>query len=94
MVSVLVVVAASTILSACTPRPDGPAPVAQQFLADLAKGNTSAAAQLSDRPADAQAALNEAWAGLQAKRLRRLARDRPKNGRTKKQRGDQLRAAE
>lgn len=65
----LSVVAASATLSACTPRPDGPAPTAQQFLADLAKGDTSSAAQLSDRPSDAQAALNEAWAGLQAKHL-------------------------
>ncbi|WP_328354061.1 penicillin-binding transpeptidase domain-containing protein [Mycobacterium sp. NBC_00419] len=67
--SVLSVLAASATLSACTPRPDGPAPTAQQFLADLAKGDTSGAAQLSDRPSDAQAALNEAWSGLQARRL-------------------------
>lgn len=65
----LSVVAASATLSACTPRPDGPGPAAQQFLADLAKGDTSSAAQLSDRPSDAQAALNEAWAGLQARHL-------------------------
>lgn len=65
----LSVLAASATLSACTPRPDGPAPTAQQFLADLAKGDTSGAAQLSDRPSDAQAALNEAWSGLQARRL-------------------------
>ncbi len=61
--------AATLSLSACTPRPDGPAPAAQLFLADLAKGDTSGAAQLSDRPEDAQAALNEAWAGLQATHL-------------------------
>ena len=69
MVSILAVVAASATLSACTPRPDGPGPAAEKFFADLAKGDTSAAAQLSDRPADAQAALNEAWAGLQATHL-------------------------
>ena len=56
-------------LSACTPRPDGPSPIAAQFLADLGKGDTAAAAKLSDRPADAHAALNEAWSGLQASHL-------------------------
>ena len=64
--TVLVTVAA---LSACTPRPDGPAPAAEQFFADLEKGDTSAASELSDRPADARAALNQAWAGLQASHL-------------------------
>ncbi|BBY66174.1 penicillin-binding protein [Mycolicibacterium helvum] len=65
----MVVVAASATLSACTPRPDGPGPAAEKFFGDLTKGDTAAAAQLSDRPADAQAALNEAWAGLQATHL-------------------------
>ncbi len=55
--------------AACTPRPDGPSPVAEQFFAALATGNTSAAAALSDRPEDARAALNGAWAGLQAEHL-------------------------
>ncbi|TGD87001.1 penicillin-binding transpeptidase domain-containing protein [Mycolicibacterium sp. CH28] len=69
LVSTLLIVVASTTLSACTPRPDGPAPAAARFFADLTKGDTASAAQLSDRPADAQAALNEAWAGLQATHL-------------------------
>ncbi|MEZ0357610.1 penicillin-binding transpeptidase domain-containing protein [Mycobacterium sp. SA01] len=69
VISVLAVVAASATLSACTPRPDGPGPAAERFFADLTKGDTASAAQLSDRPADAQAALNEAWAGLQATHL-------------------------
>lgn len=56
-------------LSACTPRPDGPTPIAAEFLADLGRGDTAAAALLADRPADAHAALNEAWAGLQASHL-------------------------
>ncbi len=56
-------------LSACTPRPDGPAPTASEFLADLGRGDTDAAAKLSDRPLDAHAALNQAWSGLQASRL-------------------------
>lgn len=55
-------------LSACTPRPDGPEPAAK-FFAALATGDTSAAAQLSDRPDDAKTALSEAWNGLQATRL-------------------------
>ena len=56
-------------LSACTPRPDGPAPAATQFFADLGRGDTAAAAQLSDKPVEAHAALNEAWSGLQATHL-------------------------
>ena len=56
-------------LSACTPRPDGPAPTAAQFFADLGRGDTGAAAQLSDLPTEAHAALNEAWSGLQASHL-------------------------
>ncbi|GJF09713.1 penicillin-binding protein [Mycolicibacterium cyprinidarum] len=53
-------------LGACTPRPNGPESTADEFFAALAVGDTSAAAQLSDRPEAARAALNEAWAGLQA----------------------------
>ena len=53
-------------LSACTPKPMGPEPAAQAFFAALTKGDTSAAAALSDRPAAAREALNEAWSGLQA----------------------------
>lgn len=68
-VSGLTVLATVAALSACTPRPDGPAPAAEQFFADLAKGDTSAASELSDRPADARAAFNQAWAGLQATHL-------------------------
>jgi len=60
---------ASGLVAGCTPRPDGPSPVAAQFFADLGRGDTAAAAALSDRPADAHAALNEAWSGLQAVRL-------------------------
>ncbi|BBX03215.1 penicillin-binding protein [Mycolicibacterium moriokaense] len=56
-------------LTACTPKPNGPEPTAQQFLAALVKGDTAAAAELSDRPADARQALNNAWAGLQATSL-------------------------
>src|ERR1700752_1480354 len=56
-------------LNACTPKPNGPEPVAGKFFAALATGDTAAAAELSDKPADARAALNEAWAGLQALRL-------------------------
>lgn len=63
----LVTVAALVLtLGACTPRPNGPESAAEQFFAALAIGDTSAAAQLSDRPEAARAALNKAWAGLQA----------------------------
>ncbi|NVN54098.1 FtsI-like protein [Mycolicibacterium hippocampi] len=64
MVAALVVA-----LAACTPRPNGPEPAAEEFFAALAVGDTSTAAELSDRPEAARAALNEVWAGLQATRL-------------------------
>jgi transpeptidase family protein/MecA-like transpeptidase family protein len=60
---------AAGLLAACTPRPDGPAQVAEQFFAALGSGNTSGAAALSDRPEEARTALNAAWAGLQAEHL-------------------------
>jgi hypothetical protein len=56
-------------LNACTPKPNGPEPIAEKFFAALAKGDTGAAADLSDKPADARATLNQAWAGLQAVEL-------------------------
>ena len=59
----------SGTVSACTPRPDGPGPTAAEFFADLGRGDTGAAAALSDRPAEAQGALNEAWSRLQASHL-------------------------
>jgi hypothetical protein len=62
-------VAVVAVLPSCTPRPDGPAPAAERFFAALAKGDTTAAARLTDRPDDARAALNAAWAGLQAEHL-------------------------
>ncbi|MGX9790905.1 penicillin-binding transpeptidase domain-containing protein [Mycobacterium sp. MMS18-G62] len=65
----LAVAMVAATLNACTPKPAGPEPTAEQFFAALATGDTAAAAELSDRPADARAALNEAWAGLQAVRL-------------------------
>jgi hypothetical protein len=65
----MAVVATATTLSACTPKPNGPEPTAEAFFAALATGNTTAAADLADHPAQAQAALNEAWSGLQASRL-------------------------
>lgn len=56
-------------LSGCTPKPNGPEPAAEQFFAALATGDTAAAAELADKPAEARADLNDAWAGLQATRL-------------------------
>ena len=64
--AVVAVMSAGGLLSGCTPKPMGPEPTAQAFFAALTKGDTGAAADLSDHPADARAALNEAWAGLQA----------------------------
>jgi Penicillin binding protein transpeptidase domain/NTF2-like N-terminal transpeptidase domain len=65
----LTVVAAVSTLNACTPKPNGPEPTAEKFFAALTTGDTAAAADLSDKPADARAALNGAWAGLQATRV-------------------------
>ncbi|AGB22765.1 cell division protein FtsI/penicillin-binding protein 2 [Mycobacterium sp. JS623] len=67
--TLLTVVTLAVTLNACTPKPNGPEPIAEKFFAALATGDTAAAAELADKPADARAALNEAWAGLQAKRL-------------------------
>ena len=70
LVTVAAVVATTLgFVTACTPKPNGPEPIAEKFFAALATGDTAAAAELSDKPADARAALNEAWAGLQAVRL-------------------------
>src|SRR3954454_12505687 len=62
----MVVATTLGFVTACTPKPNGPEPVAAAFFAALAAGNTGAAADLSDKPTDARAALNEAWSGLQA----------------------------
>jgi hypothetical protein len=65
----LAVLVTTGAVSACTPRPDGPAPAAERFFAALSTGDTAAAAELSDDPSDAREALNAAWAGLQATHL-------------------------
>lgn len=64
-----VTVVAAGALSACTPKPNGPEPAAEAFFAALATGDTGAAAELADKPAEAREALNEAWKGLQATHL-------------------------
>ena len=69
MASLLAIATVAASLAACTPKPAGPEPAAEKFFAALAKGNTGAASLLTDRPEDARAALNEAWAGLQATSL-------------------------
>jgi hypothetical protein len=63
------VVTVAAGLSACTPRPDGPAPAAEHFFAALATGDTTGASQYTDHPEEARAALNAAWGGLQAEHL-------------------------
>lgn len=67
--ALLMVGAVAVSLNACTPKPAGPEPTAEKFFAALATGDTAGAAELSDRPAQARQALNEAWAGLQATHL-------------------------
>jgi hypothetical protein len=63
------VLVTASVISACTPRPEGPAPAAERFFTALSTGDTAAAAELSDAPSDAREALNAAWAGLQASHL-------------------------
>lgn len=60
---------ALVVLPGCTPKPEGPGPAAERFLAALSVGDTATAAQLSDNPNEAREALNAAWAGLQATHL-------------------------
>ncbi|MFD4180815.1 penicillin-binding transpeptidase domain-containing protein [Rhodococcus sp. NPDC058514] len=55
--------------AACTPKPDGPEPAAQEFLDAVADRDTGRAAELSDRPEEARSALDSAWEGLQAESL-------------------------
>lgn len=62
-------VAVSAALTGCTPRPEGPGPAAERFLAALSSGDTTAAANLSDRPDDAKQSIDAAWNGLQATSL-------------------------
>lgn len=64
-----VVLAATMALAGCTPRPDGPEPAAKAFFDALSTGDTTAAADLTDRPDVAREALNASWTGLQADRL-------------------------
>src|SRR6202165_556043 len=67
--SLVTVAAVVATLTASTPKPNGPEPTAEKFFAALASGDTAAAAGLSDKAADARAALNRGCAGLQAVRL-------------------------
>ncbi|MHA7650758.1 penicillin-binding transpeptidase domain-containing protein [Mycobacterium sp. ML4] len=67
--SVALLSIALVVLPGCTPKPEGPGPAAQRFLAALSVGDTATAAQLSDNPNEAREALNAAWAGLQATHL-------------------------
>lgn len=59
-----VILAAGVV--ACTPRPDGPEPAAQDFLTAFAERDTARAAELSDRPENAALAMDDAWKSLQA----------------------------
>ncbi|KRQ22974.1 MULTISPECIES: penicillin-binding transpeptidase domain-containing protein [Mycobacteroides] len=51
---------------ACTPRPDGPGPVAEKFFEALANGDTASAAKMTDDPDGAKVGLDQAFSGLQA----------------------------
>ncbi|OZE06380.1 penicillin-binding protein [Rhodococcus sp. 05-2255-3B1] len=64
---VAAVVAAA--LTGCTPKPDGPEPAAQAFLAAFEANDIAAAAADTDKPDAAATALTEAWTNLQAEAL-------------------------
>lgn len=61
--------ALAVTLAACTPKPDGPEPAAEQFVSLLAEQDTASAAALTDRPDVARAALESAWENLQAESM-------------------------
>ncbi|MFI8567240.1 penicillin-binding transpeptidase domain-containing protein [Rhodococcus sp. NPDC078407] len=56
-------------LTGCTPKPDGPEPAAQAFLAAFESNDIAAAAADTDKPDAAATALAEAWTNLQAEAL-------------------------
>ncbi|WP_415975145.1 penicillin-binding transpeptidase domain-containing protein [Rhodococcus sp. 077-4] len=62
-----VIVAAS--IAGCTPKPDGPEPAAQAFLAAFESKNIADAAADTDKPDAAATALTETWTNLQAEAL-------------------------
>ncbi|OZD66517.1 penicillin-binding protein [Rhodococcus sp. 05-340-1] len=67
-VSVVAAVIAAA-LTGCTPKPDGPEPAAQAFLAAFESNDIAAAAADTDKPDAAATALTEAWTNLQAETL-------------------------
>jgi cell division protein FtsI/penicillin-binding protein 2 len=56
-------------LTGCTPKPDGPEPAAQAFLAAFEANDIPTAAADTDKPDAAATALREAWTNLQAEAL-------------------------
>ncbi|MFY2789546.1 penicillin-binding transpeptidase domain-containing protein [Rhodococcus sp. MALMAid1271] len=56
-------------LAGCTPKPDGPEPAAQAFLAAFESKDIQVAAARTDKPDAAAAALTETWTNLQAEAL-------------------------
>ncbi|MDV8020798.1 penicillin-binding transpeptidase domain-containing protein [Rhodococcus sp. IEGM 1330] len=67
-VSVVAAVIAAA-LTGCTPKPDGPEPAAQAFLAAFESNDIAAASADTDKPDAAATALTEAWTNLQAEAL-------------------------
>lgn len=65
---ILALVLASGLV-ACATEEDGPRNVAQDFLADFAARDNTAAAALTTDPARAQRALDSAWSGLAAESM-------------------------
>lgn len=69
MAFALVSVVCAATATACTPKPDGPEPAAQAFVAAFSSNDIDAAAGDTDKPDAAATALADAWTNLQAESL-------------------------
>lgn len=65
----VIVALAAALVSGCTPKPDGPEPAAQAFLAAFETNDIGTAAAETDKPDAASIALAETWTNLQAEAL-------------------------
>lgn len=69
VVAVLIALAVTFSLSACTPKPPSAGPVVEKFLGAIREHDSATAASLLDHPEGAQDTIDKSWDGLQADRL-------------------------
>jgi hypothetical protein len=79
---VLGVAALAVAAVGCTAEPAGPVPAAEAFIDDFAERRIDDASAATDRPDVAKAALDAAWAGLQAESMTATAGSARVNGDT------------